>query len=718
MPFSAPQRALESEDAKRLYEELREKERVLTTLIRNLDGMVYRCRCDEHWTMEFVSEGCVALTGYKPRELVGNAKISYEILTHPDERRPVRDQIEAAVAKGERFSIEYRIVCRDGTVKWVWETGVGVPADDGRVRSLEGFIQDLTQRKAADHALIAAEARYRSIFENATEGIFQTTPEGRYIDANPALARIYGYASPRELLDTLRDIEVQLYVEPGRRAEFVRQMQLEGRVINFVSQVRRKDGIEIWISENAHVVRNSENDLLYFEGTVTDITDTRRYQQELEYHATFDALTGLPNRMLLYDRINQAIAHAKRFGGTFAVAFVDLDNFKLVNDSLGHDVGDRLLQAMAQRMTACLREGDTVARQGGDEFVLVYAIKDTEAFVPLGRVLEAVSSPWQAPDRELRITCSVGASIYPLDGADAASLLKSADVAMYSAKGAGRNTTRFFTKRMISRAQQRLDTEQNLRLAIDRNEFVLHYQPRVDLASGAVNGMEALLRWCRDGHITYPDQFISVAEETGLIMPIGQWVIRAACEFNSAVTADALSHPLIVAVNLSVRQCQDDLVEQIAQALGDAGLAPQALELEITESVFMHDVEHFSSMFARLGRLGVRLTIDDFGTGYSSLRYLKRLPVERLKIDRSFVRDICTDVDDASIVKAVISLGHSLGMRVVAEGVETAEQLAFLRAHGCDEAQGFFFGHPLPENPFLDHLHRKAVFRPLSPTQV
>jgi diguanylate cyclase (GGDEF)-like protein/PAS domain S-box-containing protein len=441
-----PSSSVEDLDQHRLRARLRDRERMLTTLMGNLRGIVYRCRIDEHWTIEFVSDGCRELTGYDPDDLVMNGRISYEELTHPDDRRRIRAEIDGALVEKRRFSIEYRIVCRNGEVKWVCETGVGV--HDGADAWIEGFIQDISERKSAERAVREAERKYRSIFENATEGIFQSTPDGRYLEANPALARIYGYDTPAELVASLSNIGTQLYVEAARRDEFVRLAREHGAVHGFVSQVFRRNDEVIWVSENARPVYDSHGALQHYEGTVVDVSDSRRHEDQLRYQASHDALTLLPNRALLYDRLTQAIAHASRYGGLVGVAFVDLDHFKVVNDTLGHDAGDELLKAMAERMAGCVRGSDTVARPGGDEFVLVICGEPDEAALvyTLERIRKAVAEPWSSQGRSMRVTCSIGTAVFPRDGSDDAALLKSADVAMYRAKAAGRNTIEFFRR--------------------------------------------------------------------------------------------------------------------------------------------------------------------------------------------------------------------------------------------------------------------------------
>jgi len=685
--------------------------RLLETLLANLDGMVYRCRDDDDWTMEFVSDGCLALTGYQPRDLLFNAAISYENITHPDDRSRVRDTINDCLAAKRRFELEYRIVRADGAVRWVWERGVGIYNADGGLDALEGFVQDVTARKEADQALLEAERRYRSIFENAIEGVFQSTPDGAYLAVNPALARIYGYKSPEDLIVSLRDIRHQLYVEPERRTEFMKLMAEFGSVSNFESRVYRRDGEIIWISENARAVHDDANALVFYEGTVEAITERKLYEAEIRHQATHDALTGLPNRTMLHNYLQRAIQSARQKGMLTAVVFVDLDQFKYINDSLGHQVGDELLKTVAQRLVSCVRESDMVARQGGDEFVLVLQHQPDEANITevLQRILNAVSRPWLAGEREFLITCSIGVSRCPTDGRDVETLLKNADLAMYKAKELGRNNFQYFARWMDTQISNRLEMLVSLRRALDRDEFRLYYQPKISMATGHIIGAEALIRWLvPEQGMVPPDRFIPFAEETGLIVPIGEWVLRTACAQNKA-WQDAGLAPIPVAVNLSPRQLDQSLPEFVRQVLAESCLAASWLELEITENVVMKDAEKTVATLNALKRLGLQISVDDFGTGYSSLSYLRRFPVDALKIDKSFVRDIALDSDSAAIVKAVISLGHILNLRVVAEGVEDEEQYRFLLKNGCDEVQGYYFGKPVPAEDFTRRLRQEAV---------
>ncbi|MBB5391452.1 MULTISPECIES: bifunctional diguanylate cyclase/phosphodiesterase [unclassified Herbaspirillum] len=685
--------------------------RLLETLLANLDGVVYRCRDDAQWTMEFVSEGSLQLTGYLPEELLLNQRVSFLELVHPDDRQMVRAHVDDCVRLRRRFDVEYRIVHAGGAIRWVWGRGVGICNAAGEVEALEGFMQDVTERKEAAQALQEAERRYRSIFENAIEGVFQTTPDGTYIAVNPALARIYGYRSPEDLIVSLRDIRHQLYVEPDRRSEFMRLMEEHGSVSNFESRVYRRDGDIIWISENARAVYDDAGALVFYEGTVEAITERKLYEAEMRHQATHDALTGLPNRNMLHEHLQRAIHSARQKGGLTAVAFVDLDQFKYINDSLGHQVGDELLKTVAQRLLSCLRDSDMVARQGGDEFVLVLQ-NQTEGDVGIAevmqRILAAVSRPWQAGEREFHITSSIGVSRYPTDGKDVETLLKKADSAMYKAKEQGRNNFQFFAPWMDTQVSNRLEMLISLRRALDQQEFKLFYQPKLSLKDGRIIGAEALIRWeSPEQGMVAPDRFIPFAEEAGLIVPIGEWVLRTACRQNKA-WQDAGLPPIPVAVNLSPRQMNQALPEFVANVLAESGLSASWLELEITENVVMKDAEKTVATLNTLKRLGLQISVDDFGTGYSSLSYLRRFPVDALKIDKSFVRDIARDADSAAIVKAVISLAHILNLRVIAEGVEDEEQHAFLRENGCDEVQGYYFGKPMAVADFTERLRQEA----------
>jgi diguanylate cyclase (GGDEF)-like protein len=440
--------------------------------------------------------------------------------------------------------------------------------------------------------------------------------------------------------------------------------------------------------------------------------ERKRYQVQIEHQANYDSLTGLPNRTLLHDRLRQAV-YAQRNVRAIAVVVIDLDHFKFVNDSLGHRIGDELLKHVAERFRSVLRDGDTVARLGGDEFVLILNDQNNEevVFRAMQRINARVSEPLLIDGKELVVTCSAGISLFPQDGPDVDTLLKNADVAMYRAKEAGRANFQFFTAEMNQLVNERLQLEASLRRALERKEFLLHYQQKVNVKTGALMGSEALLRWMHpEWGLVRPARFVPLAEETGLIVQIGEWVLEEACRQNRAWQNQGLE-PGVVSVNLSARQFrQEGLVRAVSRVLAQTGLDPSGLEMEITESMVMHNAEAAIATLQGLKSLGITLSVDDFGTGYSSLAYLKDLPIDVLKIDRSFVRDIKGgEGEEGILAQAIISLGHALNLRVIAEGVESDAQLRFLAKHRCDDVQGFYYGEPVPPEDFARLLAKNRT---------
>jgi diguanylate cyclase (GGDEF)-like protein/PAS domain S-box-containing protein len=526
-------------------------------------------------------------------------------------------------------------------------------------------------------------------------------PDNPIVYVNPAFERITGYASQEVVGRNPRLLQGTDLAQPELMT--VRAALRDERPCRVVLRNYRKDGSMYWNELHIAPVRNDAGAVTHYIGVHSDITDAKTHQDELARQANHDSLTGLPNRNLLRDRIDHTCARTQRYGNFAAVAFLDLDNFKVVNDSLGHSLGDHLLRAVAARLESSLRAMDTVARLGGDEFVLVLSDQKNEQSVSaeLQRIVTSFSQPFSVDGRDVFITASVGVALYPQDAKDPESLMKYAELAMYRAKESGRNAYQLFTAEMQTWVTERLALESRLRRALEHGEFSLHYQPQVDLRSNRIFGCEALIRWKQaDLGMVSPEKFIPLAEETGLIVPIGEWVLRTACR-QCKIWQDAGLPPVAVAVNISARQFREkDLLQLVASILAESGLAPSQLELEVTESVIMHDEQQVIASLQAFRDIGVRLSVDDFGTGYSSLSYLKRFPVHRLKIDQSFVRELTSHADDAAIAQAVITLGHSLNLRVIAEGVETPEQLAFLRRNQCDEMQGYLFGKPVPADEF------------------
>jgi diguanylate cyclase (GGDEF)-like protein len=454
-------------------------------------------------------------------------------------------------------------------------------------------------------------------------------------------------------------------------------------------------------------VRDRALDITHFVAQFSDMTERKANEARIAFLAHHDPLTGLPNRTLFQDRLGQALARADHSDSFLALLFLDLDRFKNINDSLGHMAGDRLLQAVAGRLRLCVGDEGTICRQGGDEFIIVLPeLPDVSASARIAeRILSRLAEPFEVDGHELGTSFSIGISVYPFDGADADTLMKNADTAMYCAKGSGRNTYRFFTEAMNANALERLTIETHMRQAIENKEMSVFFQPQVHLATGAVVGGEALLRWHSEilGSIP-PERFIAIAEESGMIVVIGRWVLEESCR-HAKGWYDRGGHRVKVAVNISALQFRrDDIVASVGQVLQKTGLPPHCLELELTESLLLEHAEDILEKVRQLKQLGVLLSIDDFGTGYSSLSYLKRFAVDRLKIDKGFVRDMVNDPDDAAIVRAIIQLGLSLKLEVIAEGAESATQVDFLMREGCPEAQGYYFCKPVPSEVFAQML--------------
>ena len=568
--------------------------------------------------------------------------------------------------------------------------------------------EDILARQQAEMAL---KLRERAIEASANAILILRADSTDYpVEyVNPAFERITGYHADEVVGQNLRMLEGNR-TDPDSMNQIFTAMR-ERREANAVLRNHRKDGSLLWCDFYVAPVRDANGEVSHFVAALYDITSMKRYETELEFAASRDTLTGLANRVMLHDCLSKAIVEARKEQETVWVVFVDLDRFKFINDTLGHRAGDLLLKTLARRLYRSLRPFDTAARLGGDEFVLVLPQRADHRVDArcLQNIMDAIAAPVSIEGHNFFLTCSLGIAKYPDDGEDPELLIKHADIAMYRAKQSGRNNFQFYTPAMNAQALERLQIESNLRAALERGEFVLHYQPKVDIESGRITGMEALIRWSHpELGMVPPGRFIGLAEETGLIVPIGAWVTRTACAQNKA-WQDAGLPPVRVSVNLSARQfAQKNLVQSIAAVLHETGLEPHYLEIELTESLVMTDVEHAIDMLRQLKLLGVKLSIDDFGTGYSSLAYLKRFPIDVLKIDQSFVRDIAVDFNDAAITVSIISLGHNLKLKVIAEGVESEEQLAYLRHHGCDEVQGYLFSRPLPAAEFEAKLRENA----------
>jgi diguanylate cyclase (GGDEF)-like protein/PAS domain S-box-containing protein len=564
-------------------------------------------------------------------------------------------------------------------------------------------LRDLSARRAAEQSL-----RLRGLaIESSINGVLivnHRDPDCAIEYANPAFCRITGYAQD-EILG--RNFQTLLRTDGDDAAIATVQEGLDARrEVRVLLRNYRKDGSLFWNDLFIAPVLDEAGDMTHSVMIVHDVTAAVAHQEELHRLANYDALTGLPNRAMFDERLARGIAEASVSRRPFFVLFVDVDQFKFINDSLGHTAGDEMLCRVAARLQSCLREDDPIARVGGDEFVILLTradISDDAIGAIVNRILVAVAEPMTVAGHELRVTCSIGVSRYPDDGVDGGDLLKNADAAMYLAKRTGRNNVQSFTRDLSSMIDERVLLQSSFHGALERGEFLLHYQPLVDLSSGTIVGLEALLRWMHPGRgLMRPGAFMALAEETGVIVRIGEWVLRTACRQMALWEKSGLP-PLTISVNISVRQLlQKGLAETVAATLRETGLPPGRLDLELTESLLARDADEAIGILHALRSLGVCLSIDDFGTGYSNLGYLKRLPISRLKIDQSFVRNIHTDPGNAAIARSIIMLGNSLNLEVVAEGVETEAECDWLRASGCTLVQGYLFSRPMEASAVPD----------------
>ncbi len=562
-------------------------------------------------------------------------------------------------------------------------------------------LRNMIERTAISDALFVEKERAEITLDSIGDAVMSTDQSGAVTYLNPVAETLTGWALGEA---TGRPVEqVFRLVDVSTREPVLSPMALamrENRTVGLTpdSLLVRRDGTESAIEDSAAPIHDRLGRVTGAVMVFHDVSAARALTMKMAHLAQHDSLTDLPNRLLFNDRITQAISMAHRHGMSLAVLYLDIDRFKHVNDTSGHAVGDRLLQSVAARLLACVRASDTVSRQGGDEFVILLSAvaHAQDAAVAAEKMLAAVAEPHRIDGVDIYVSASIGIVTYPMDGTNADDLVKNADTAMYRAKDCGRNNYQFFTAEMNIHALDRHRLESDLRHALERREFEVHYQPKVDLRTGAVAGVEALIRWRHPkGRLIRPSQFISIAEESGLIVPIGKWVLREACRQARAWQVAGLG-ALSVAVNVSTVELRSQkFVDGVRSILEDTGLSAMYLELEITETFLMQDAITTARVLHELKDLGVRLALDDFGTGYSSLSYLKRFPIDALKIDRSFIKHLTTDASDASIVGAVVDMGRSMKMRVVAEGVETREQCSFLKKRGCPEAQGFYFSEPV-----------------------
>jgi diguanylate cyclase (GGDEF)-like protein/PAS domain S-box-containing protein len=705
---------------------LREGEERFRALANNISQFAWMA--DEKGYIFWYNDRWFNYTGTTLEEMAG---WGWQKVHHPDHVQRVVDTITKCFQSGEIWEETFPLRGRDGKYRWFLSRAVPIRDPQGKVLRWFGTNTDISERKASEEflankleelrrsiderkiveeALFVEKERAQVTLNSIGDAVVCTNTLGNITFFNRIAEEMAGWswkeAAGKPMAEVLRILDAttrEAIPDPMQMAvEQNRSMHIP---LNCV--LIRRDGFETPIEDSVAPIHDREGKATGAVIVFRDVSVARAMGLQMAHSAEHDFLTGLPNRTLLNDRINRAIALAPRHMKKVGVLFLDLDGFKHINDSLGHPTGDKLLQSVAKRLSECVRGADTVSRQGGDEFVVLLSemARSEDAAITARRMLQVVAEAHSIDQHDLHVTTSIGVSVFPDDGLDAETLIKNADTAMYQAKEHGRQSYQFFKPAMNVRAVERQSIEESLRRALERNEFALHYQPKVNLRTLQITGAEALLRWTHPVRgLISPAQFIPVAEDCGLILPIGNWVLREACKQALAWLAAGL--PLgTIAVNISAMEFRDPkFLDGIFEILRDTGLDPGSLELELTESVLMKHAGASESVLKTLRARGVQLAVDDFGTGYSSLSYLRKFSVDALKIDQSFVRQITTSPEETSIVTAVISMGRSLKLRVIAEGVETPEELAFLQAHECDEAQGYFFSRPVPPEQFAKLL--------------
>lgn len=690
-----------SSELERLQAEraLKETEARLKTIVDSVHTGILVIDPENHQIVD-VNEVAAANLGRSREEMIGS---SCHCLICPSEEGhcPVTD-LHQHMDNEEREMIR-----ADGSRLSVLKT-VSRVVLDGREHLLESFV-DISRRKQIEGKLQESEERYRMLVENQADLVIKIGMDGNLLFVSPSFCKLFDKTEEQLLGQPLLPVILQ-QDQASCSDDFKRMICTE---TSYYREYRSPTVTgNRWIGWALRCIFTKSGQPECIVGMGRDITDRKEAENTIEKLAYHDLVTGLPNRTLLYDRLQSAISRADRDDQGLAVLFLDLDRFKAINDSMGHAVGDALLKLVAQRLLNCVRASDTVARLGGDEFVVLISALENDHAVGgvVMKILEDLSERFKIDEFDVYITSSIGIALYPRDGQDAEELLKSADMAMYQAKEAGRNTSHYFSPELNMRATERLLLENTMRRALERQEFFLTYQPQMELSTGHIAGIEALLRWRHpDLGIVPPDSFIPIAEETGLIVPLGEWVLAAACK--QAVIWQEEGHPpLRIAVNVSARQFrQKNLGTRIEKILKETGLDPALLELELTESAVMENPDEAILTLRQLKKMGITLSIDDFGTGYSSLSHLKHFPIDRLKIDRSFVKHVTRDHNDATIAQAIIALAHSMQLTVVAEGIEHGEQMEFMAQHRCDTMQGYYLSRPIPAAEFGVFLTKLGI---------
>jgi len=673
----------------------------LSAIAESIPGVVYQriVTPDGDIRYTYISEGARDLFGVSPEEILKDPKALFDIFT-PEYHATFRERLLTAARELKMWDVEASIITREGQLKYTHATARPSLQEDGSV-VFDGVILDATRSRQAE---IMVQHLGRILDRSSNEVYVFNSDDFKFVQVNQSAVDNLKYThdelmsmTPMELATDFGDDLLSRFLEQLRSGK-----QSE---ISFETTHRRKDGTMYPVDATLQISR--EQSPPCFVTIVQDISERKRAEDHIRRQASFDALTGLPNRTVFFDHMTMAIAGSSRYGKNFALLFLDLDRFKDVNDSLGHIVGDELLRMVGKRLKTSIRGIDTVARFGGDEFTILLPeiSRDHDAAIIAEKILERLSTAFTIEGQDLFIGASIGITVYPTDAGDEITLLRNADMAMYKAKEEGRNTYRFFSPEMAARATKRMQMEGNLRRALAGDELFLVYQPIVCISSGEVTGMEALVRWDHPQHgLINPDEFITLAEETGLIGPIGEWVLGTACRQANDWIAEGLP-ALKLSVNVSSQQLKHGLsCETIARQLAESGFPPASLTLEITETIFMGDSPEAIAWLGTIQELGVSLSIDDFGTGFSSLSYLKSIPADFVKIDRSFIIGLTENPADQALVKAIVSLAHAMGFQTVVEGVETKEQLEFVKPLDCGYIQGYYYSKPLSAVEFKQFL--------------
>jgi len=675
-------------------------EQRLRAILDTIDNVVWSISADSYETL-YLNPAAERVYGRSAINFYEDPALFLKIV-HPEDWMQVAEVLPELIEKGT-MTLQYRIVRPDGEIRWLEDRMAVARNSKGEPERFDGVATDITER-------VVAQKRLDGILEtidNVVWSISAKTYETLYL--NPAAERVYGrsantfYEDPELFLNIVHPKDRQ------RVAELLPEL-IERGSLTLQYRIVRPDGEIRWLEDRMAVARNSKGEPKRFDGVATDITERKEHETQLNYLANHDALTDLPNRNLLDDRIHQAIAQAQRGKHKFGLLLLDLDRFKNVNDGYGHAFGDELLLTVASHLHKSVRDSDTVARLGGDEFVILLSpLKTHEEIYPVvRRLLNIFTHPITIQGTDLYTSTSIGIAVFPDDGNDTEVLLKHADIAMYRAKEMGRNGFQFFEPDMSAHATNRLELENALRGAIEREEFVLYYQPQTNVKSGKITSVEALIRWQhpKEGLLP-PDRFLKIAEETGLIIPIGAWVLKTACT-QAKAWQDASMPSHRVSVNISAKQFwEGQLVKTVKRVLNETGFSAEDLELEITETVFLRDIDETIRTIHELRAMGIIVSMDDFGTGYSSLTYLRQLPIEKLKIDGSFIHDMTTTTRSSVLLTQIIQLAHAMKLEVVAEGVETEKEYNFLVENKCDVVQGFYFHKPLTPDEIGHLLNNK-----------